>query len=155
MAEHLITQTLPETAAALAAYYQQAIGSERPAAGDGPQASDAVQPGTRPEPRRDMDPALAALLGIDLTRPTTRDEIASLLARQRTTASRSRASSTRRPPCRWPTSSVSIHCGCRAVTSWSGSSTAGGRTARRSIPRRRPRRWCGCGNCSGPSTARR
>ena len=85
MAEHLVTQTLPETASALASYYQRAIGAEGGSvAGDDPQAADAVQPGTRPEPRRDMDPRLAALLGIDLTRPTSREEIANLLAGQRT-----------------------------------------------------------------------
>jgi hypothetical protein len=85
MAEHLVTQTLPETAAALASYYQRAIGAEGASGqGDDPQATDAVQPGTRPEPRRDMDPRLAALLGIDLARPTTREEIANLLAGQRT-----------------------------------------------------------------------
>ena len=83
MAEHLVTQTLPETASALASYYQRAIGTEGATAAD-PQAADAVQPGTRPEPRRDMDPRLAALLGIDLSRPTTREEIANLLAGQRT-----------------------------------------------------------------------
>lgn len=84
MAEHLVTQTLPETAAALAAYYQRAIGAEGVSAfGDDPQATHAVQPGTRPEPRRDMDPRLAALLGIDLTRSPTQEEIANLLGGQR------------------------------------------------------------------------
>jgi hypothetical protein len=85
MAEHLVTQTLPETASALASYYQRAIGADGASVGgDDAQAADAVQPGTRPEPRRDMDPRLAALLGVDLTRPTTREEIANLLAGQRT-----------------------------------------------------------------------
>jgi TrwC relaxase/AAA domain len=86
MAEHLVTQTLPETASELAAYYQRGIGAEEDPSetAANPQASDAVQPGTRPEPRRDMHPQLAALLGIDLSRPTTREEIAHLLAGMRT-----------------------------------------------------------------------
>jgi TrwC relaxase/AAA domain len=86
MAEHLVTQTLPETAQELASYYQRGISAEgapSETAAD-PQATDAVQPGTRPEPRRDMDPQLAARLGIDLSRPTTREEIAHLLAGLRT-----------------------------------------------------------------------
>ncbi|MGH7122368.1 MAG: MobF family relaxase, partial [Acetobacteraceae bacterium] len=36
--------------------------------------------GMAPEPRRDMDAALAALLGLDVSRPPSRDEIACLLA---------------------------------------------------------------------------
>ncbi len=85
MADHLMTQTLPATAQGLATYYQRGMGAAGTPgdAGDDPRASDAVQPGTVPEPRRDMDPRLAALLGIDLARPVIRDEIAHLLAGQR------------------------------------------------------------------------
>ena len=86
MAEHLVTQTLPATAQELASYYQRGIGAEGapPDTADDPQARDAVQPGSVPEPRRDMDPRLAALLGIDLGRPASREEIAHLLGGQRT-----------------------------------------------------------------------
>ncbi|MGC9271822.1 MAG: MobF family relaxase, partial [Acidiphilium sp.] len=55
---------------------------------DDPRAGDVVRPGTIPEPRRDMDPRLAELLAIDLTRPVTRDEIAHLLAGQRADGAR-------------------------------------------------------------------
>ena len=83
MAEHLVTQTLPETAQELASYYQRGLAAEISLGAKDPQAMDAVQPGTVPEPQRDMDPRLAALLGIDLGRPTTREEVAHLLAGQR------------------------------------------------------------------------
>lgn len=86
MAEHLVTQTLPEMASALASYYQRGLGAESGLieSAEGPQATDAVQPGTVPEPRRDMDPRLARLLGIALSRPTTQEEVAQLLGGQRT-----------------------------------------------------------------------
>ena len=45
--------------------------------------ADAARPGTVPEPRRDMHAAVAAKLGIDTSRPLTRDEIAELLAGNR------------------------------------------------------------------------
>jgi len=57
-------------------------------ASDDPRAGDVVRPGMIPEPRRDMDPRLADLLAIDLTRPVTRDEIAHLLAGQRADGAR-------------------------------------------------------------------
>ncbi|HTU56009.1 MAG TPA: MobF family relaxase [Acetobacteraceae bacterium] len=85
MADHLITQTLPATAQDLATYYQRGITAGAAIDGqDHAQATDAVQPGMAPEPRRDMDPRLATLLGLDLSRPPTRDEIACLLAGSRT-----------------------------------------------------------------------
>ena len=85
MADHLMTQTLPATAQELATYYQRGITAGATIDGqDHAQATDAVQPGMAPEPRRDMDAALAALLGIDLSRPPARDEIACLLAGFRT-----------------------------------------------------------------------
>jgi len=80
MADHLITQTLPATTQALASYYQRGITASTIDGQDHAQAVDAQMPGMAPEPRRDMDSALAALLGLDLSRPPTRDEIASLLA---------------------------------------------------------------------------
>ncbi|MGH7078616.1 MAG: MobF family relaxase, partial [Acetobacteraceae bacterium] len=80
MADHLITQTLPATAQTLATYYQRGITAGTIEGQDRAQATDAEVPGMAPEPRRDIDPLLAALLGFDLSQPPTRDEIASLLA---------------------------------------------------------------------------
>jgi len=80
MADHLITQTLPATTQALATYYQRGITAGAIEGQDHAQAADAQVPGMAPEPRRDMDSALAVVLGLDLSRPPTRDEIASLLA---------------------------------------------------------------------------
>jgi hypothetical protein len=71
MADHLLEQTLTPEQAALARYYQQ--GLEAAAAGV-----------TVAEPRRDLDPRLAALLGLDPNRAPTREEIAHLLNGSRT-----------------------------------------------------------------------
>lgn len=70
MADHLMTQTLPTTQADLAAYYQQGMEG----AGRGV---------TAPEPRRDMNPAVAEKIGIDQNKPLGRDEIANLLQGRR------------------------------------------------------------------------
>lgn len=71
MADHLLEQTLTPEQAALAQYYQQGM--------------EAAEPGvTVAEPRRDLDPRLAALLGLDPNRAPTRDEIAHLLNGSRT-----------------------------------------------------------------------
>ncbi|MBW4025707.1 MAG: relaxase domain-containing protein, partial [Proteobacteria bacterium] len=71
MADHLLEQTLTPEQAALAQYYQQGL--------------EAASPGvTVAEPRRDLDPRLAALLGLDPNRAPTRDEIAHLLNGSRT-----------------------------------------------------------------------
>ena len=92
MADHLMTMTLPGFEQDMAAYYQRGMTAEgglwRPgteAAEDNAAATatDAARPGTIPEPRRDMHPAVAAALGIDTSRPLTRDEIAELLAGNR------------------------------------------------------------------------
>ena len=80
MADHLITQTLPATTQALATYYQRGIAAGAIEGQDHAQATDAAMSGMAPEPRREMDAVLAVLLGLDLFRPPTRDEIASLLA---------------------------------------------------------------------------
>lgn len=71
MADHLLEQTLSPAQAELAGYYQQSL----------PAASPGV---TVAEPRRDLDPRLAALLGLDPNRAPTRDEIAQLLSGNRT-----------------------------------------------------------------------
>ena len=70
MADHLLEQTLPILARDLAAYYQRGVHA-------GP------HDGTVPEVRRDMDPAMAALLKLDPNRTPNRDEIAHVLAGQR------------------------------------------------------------------------
>src|SRR5690349_12727459 len=72
MADHLMEQTLPRDKAELARYYQRGM--------------EPAEPGghTAPEPRRDMRPKVASLLGIDPNRPVGRDEVANLLNGQRT-----------------------------------------------------------------------
>lgn len=72
MADHLLEQTLPAAQAELAAYYQRGVA---PAG-----AGHAV---TVAEPRRDMDPRVAALLGLDPNRAPDVDAIAQLLAGNR------------------------------------------------------------------------
>ena len=77
MAEHLLEQTLPQAQAELASYYQRGLA---PAAADAGPDGHGV---TAAEPRRDMDPRLAALLGLDPGRAPGVEEIARLLAGQR------------------------------------------------------------------------
>lgn len=72
MADHLLEQTLPAAQAELAAYYHRSVAP-----------ADAGHDVTLAEPRRDMDPRLAALLGIDPNRAPDVDAIAQLLAGNR------------------------------------------------------------------------
>ncbi|MCF3948178.1 MobF family relaxase [Acidiphilium iwatense] len=92
MADHLMNMTLPATEQDMATYYQRGMvfeggiwkpGTAPAESNQAATASDAARPGTIPEPRRDMDPAVAGKLGIDVTRPLSRDEIAELLAGNR------------------------------------------------------------------------
>ena len=76
MAEHLLEQTLPQAQAELATYYQRGLAPAGPAGADAYAATAA-------EPRRDTDPRLAALLGLDLARTATLAEVAQLLAGNR------------------------------------------------------------------------
>ena len=78
MAEHLLEQTLPQAQAELATYYQRGL-----APAPGADGSDGRHEVTTAEPRRDMDPELAALLGLDLGRALGVEEIAQLLAGNR------------------------------------------------------------------------
>ncbi len=78
MAAHLLEQTLPRAQAELAAYYQRSR-QPAPAAGGSPGGHEV----TLAEPRRDMDPRLAELLGLDPARVPTAGEIAQLLAGNR------------------------------------------------------------------------
>jgi hypothetical protein len=72
MADHLLEQTLPTAQADLAAYYQRGVAP-----------AEAGHTVTLAEPRRDMDPRLAELLGIDPNRAPDVDAIAQLLAGNR------------------------------------------------------------------------
>ncbi|WP_265887131.1 MobF family relaxase, partial [Roseomonas mucosa] len=74
MAEHLLEQTLPQAQAELATYYQRGLAPAEADAGPGGHDVAAA------EPRRDMDPRLAALLGLDAGRAPAVGEIACLLA---------------------------------------------------------------------------
>src|SRR3954468_16985630 len=67
MANHLLTQTLPQEVADLARYYTHEAGTGPDGAG----------------PRPDMHPIVAQGLGIDATRNLSRDEINALLAGRR------------------------------------------------------------------------
>ena len=71
MADHLLEQTLSPAQAELARYYQQGLQAPTPDV-------------TVAEPRRDLDPRLVELLGLDPNRAPTRDEIAQLLSGNRT-----------------------------------------------------------------------
>jgi len=72
MADHLLEQTLPAAQADLAAYYQRGVAP-----------AEAGHTVTLAEPRRDMDPRVAELLGIDPNRAPDVDAIAQLLAGNR------------------------------------------------------------------------
>lgn len=74
MALHLLEQTLPAAQAELAAYYQRGL---TPAGGPG--AHDV----TTATPRCDMDPRLAKLLGLDLNRAPSVQEISQILSGNR------------------------------------------------------------------------
>ncbi len=74
MAAHLLEQTLPRAQAELATYYQRGLAPTP----DNADYSSAVA-----EPRRDMDPCLAALLGLDPNQAPTIDQIAQVLAGNR------------------------------------------------------------------------
>ncbi len=75
MAEHLREQTLPEEMVAMADYYLRGV-----------KRSEAM--GTAAVPRQDMEPAVAAALGLDLTRTTKHEEVVNLLSGYRADGSR-------------------------------------------------------------------
>ena len=78
MAMHLLEQTLPRTQAELALYYQRGL---TPALGTDGRSNP--HEFTVAEPRRDMDPRLAALLGLTPHQVPSPAEIAQLLAGNR------------------------------------------------------------------------
>ncbi len=75
MAEHLREQTLPEEMVAMADYYLRGV-----------KRSEAM--GTAAVPRQDMEPAVAAALGLDLNRTATHEEVVNLLSGYRADGSR-------------------------------------------------------------------
>ena len=82
MADHLLEQTLPRDKAELAQYYQRGIAAEFVGERERTDA-EGLHGHTPAEPRRDLHPRLAELLGIDPNRSPSRDEIANLLNGQR------------------------------------------------------------------------
>ncbi|HQT84972.1 MAG TPA: MobF family relaxase [Acidiphilium rubrum] len=80
MADHVHKDTIDEFRQQLAGYYQSVLGADAES-----EAMVALGAGGQSfiEPRRDMDSAVASALGIDLSRPITRDEVANLLSGNR------------------------------------------------------------------------
>jgi len=78
MTLHLLEQTLPREQAALALYYQRGL---TPALGEDGRPDP--HEFTVAEPRRDMDPRMAALLGLSPNQVPSPEEIAQLLAGNR------------------------------------------------------------------------
>jgi phage/plasmid primase-like uncharacterized protein len=85
MADHLMEETLSPEAVALGDYYTRNRAAEL-GAGPGPDGEpgpEAPQRGTRPQPRRDMHPRLAAALGINAHGIPTVEQVSQILAGQR------------------------------------------------------------------------
>lgn len=85
MADHLMEETLSPEAVALGDYYTRNRAAELGAAPgpDGEARPEAPRQGTRPQPRRDMHPGLAAALGIDPHGVPSVEQISQILAGQR------------------------------------------------------------------------
>jgi phage/plasmid primase-like uncharacterized protein len=89
MADHLMEETLSPEAVAMGDYYTRNRVAEL-GAGQGPDGEagpEAPRQGTRPQPRRDMHPGLAAALGIDPHGTPTVEQVSQLLAGQRSDGS--------------------------------------------------------------------
>jgi phage/plasmid primase-like uncharacterized protein len=81
MADHLMEETLSPEAVAMGDYYTRTRVPNAPLAeGEG---AEVQTPGTKPQPRRDMHPALSAALGLDARGTPTADEVTHLLAGRR------------------------------------------------------------------------
>ena len=91
MAAHLLEQTLPRAQAELATYYQRGLAPNVASATNDAYASAVA------EPRRDMDPRLAALLGLDPNRAPSIGEIAQVLAGNRADGGRIPGKQVQRP----------------------------------------------------------
>jgi len=85
MADHLMEETLSPEAVALGDYYTRNWAAELGAGpgADGEAGPEAPRQGTRPQPRRDMHPGLAAALGIDPHGVPSVEQISQILAGQR------------------------------------------------------------------------
>jgi phage/plasmid primase-like uncharacterized protein len=85
MADHLMEETLSPEAVAMGDYYTRNRAAEL-GAGPGPDGEagpEAPRRGTRPQPRRDMHPGLAAALGIDAHGVPTVEQVSQILAGRR------------------------------------------------------------------------
>jgi hypothetical protein len=85
MADHLMEETLSPEAVALGDYYTRNRAAEL-GGGPGPDGEagpEAPRRGTRPQPRRDMHPGLAAALGIDAHGTPTVEQVSQILAGRR------------------------------------------------------------------------
>ena len=85
MANHLMEETLSPEAVAIADYYTRNRAAEL-GAGKGPDGEpgpEAPQRGTRPQPRRDMHPGLAAALGLDAHGTPNVEQVSQILAGRR------------------------------------------------------------------------
>ncbi|MBB5696013.1 MobF family relaxase [Muricoccus pecuniae] len=85
MADHLMEETLSPEAVAMGDYYTRNRAAEL-GAGPGPGGEagpEAPNRGTRPQPRRDMHPGLAAALGLDPHGTPTVEQVSQILAGRR------------------------------------------------------------------------
>jgi phage/plasmid primase-like uncharacterized protein len=85
MADHLMEETLSPEAVAMGDYYTRNRAAEL-GGGPGPDGEagpEAPNRGTRPQPRRDMHPGLAAALGIDAHGTPTVEQVSQILAGRR------------------------------------------------------------------------
>ena len=85
MADHLMEETLSPEAVALGDYYTRNRAAELGAGPepDGEAGPEAPRQGTRPQPRRDMHPGLAAALGIDPHGVPTVEQVSEILGGRR------------------------------------------------------------------------
>lgn len=84
MADHLMEETLSPEAVALGDYYTRNRAAELGVGPDGETGPEASQRGTRPQPRRDMHPGLAAALGLGPHKTPSVEQVSQILAGQRT-----------------------------------------------------------------------
>ncbi len=85
MADHLMEETLSPEAVAMGDYYTRNRAADL-GAGPGPEGEagpEAPNRGTRPQPRRDMHPGLAAALGVDPHGTPTVEQVSQILAGRR------------------------------------------------------------------------
>jgi phage/plasmid primase-like uncharacterized protein len=83
MADHLMEETLSPEAVALGDYYTRNRAAELGAGAEGEPGPEAPRRGTRPQPRRDMHPGLAAALGLDPHGTPTVEQVSQILGGRR------------------------------------------------------------------------